>query len=122
MIYGLVEIFAIGLYLFVGWKMGWSKAPRDEKCCTVIRKTYEIRDVGEDEGENESAADIEDGANDDDEVETPEEDDKDKSSDEVKGLADTEETDSTFDTVTNAESLEAEGGSRGQGIEMSLRA
>lgn len=32
-------------YIFncaIGWKLGWSKAPKDEKCCKVIVKSYEI--------------------------------------------------------------------------------
>lgn len=119
-IYGLVEIISIGLYLVIGWKLGWSKAPKNEKFCTVIKNSYEIRDAGDGEGENESEAGIEDGAVDDDEADTSQQDEEDKPSDRVRGHVDTNDTDTTLDTITNAESLEAEGGPNGQGIEMSL--
>lgn len=120
-IYGLVEIISIGLYLVIGWKLGWSKAPKNEKFCTVIKNSYEIRDAGDGEGENESEAGIEDGAVDDDEADTSQQDEEDKPSDRVRGHVDTNDTDTTLDTITNAESLEAEGGPNGQGIEMSLQ-
>ncbi|KAL7535049.1 LOW QUALITY PROTEIN: hypothetical protein ACHAWF_005037 [Thalassiosira exigua] len=51
-VYGIVEAIAIGIYLLVFWKLGWSKAPKDEKCCKVITSTYEVRDKDEDNGEN----------------------------------------------------------------------
>lgn len=54
-IYGLVEAVSIGLYLIVFWKLGWSKAPRDEKFCTVLTKSYELR---EDDKESEEVVDI----------------------------------------------------------------
>ena len=119
-IYGLVEILAIGLYLVIAWKLGWSKAPKDEKVCTVIRTSYEIHDVGEGENENERI-DIEDEFIEDDVVETAQsKHEKEISSDVVRENVDTEDADSTFDTVMNAESLEAEGDSMEQGVEMSL--
>ena len=40
--YGLVEAISIFLYLGIFWKFGWSKAPRDERLCTVITKSYEL--------------------------------------------------------------------------------
>jgi len=40
--YGLVEAFVIGIYCVIVWKMGWTKAPADEKLCVVISKTYEV--------------------------------------------------------------------------------
>mmetsp|Transcript_19317 Transcript_19317/g.39170 ORF Transcript_19317/g.39170 Transcript_19317/m.39170 type:complete len:452 (-) Transcript_19317:112-1467(-) len=40
--YGIVEAVAIGLYCVWAWKVGWTKAPADEKFCTVITKSYEI--------------------------------------------------------------------------------
>ncbi|KAL3800619.1 hypothetical protein HJC23_006081 [Cyclotella cryptica] len=54
-IYGLVEAVAIGLYLLVFWKLGWSKAPSDENFCTVITKSYELR---HDDKEGDEAVDI----------------------------------------------------------------
>ena len=119
-IYGLVEILAIGLYLVIAWKLGWSKAPKDENVCTVIRTSYEIHDVGDGENENEG---IEDEFIEDDVVENAQsKHEKETSSDEVRAhvAVDTEDADSTFDTVMNAESLEAEGDSMEQGVEMSL--
>lgn len=41
-IYGFTEAIAIGVYLLVMWKLGWTKAPKDEKICTVIVKSYEL--------------------------------------------------------------------------------
>lgn len=52
-IYGFVEAGAIGLYLIIFWKLGWSKAPSDEKICIVIAKTYEIATHEEKEDEVE---------------------------------------------------------------------
>ena len=53
-IYGLVEAVFIGLFLIIGWKIGWSKAPKNERVCKVITKSYEIK-PGEpaDDGANE---------------------------------------------------------------------
>ena len=40
--YGIVEAVAIGLYCVWAWKIGWTKAPANEKFCTVVTKSYEI--------------------------------------------------------------------------------
>jgi len=40
--YGLVEAFIIGIYCLWAWKVGWTKAPSDEKLCVVVTKTYEV--------------------------------------------------------------------------------
>lgn len=45
--YGLVEMGVLGLYCLVAWKLGWTKAPNDEKICVVMSKTYEV--VGDDD-------------------------------------------------------------------------
>mmetsp|Transcript_30389 Transcript_30389/g.72870 ORF Transcript_30389/g.72870 Transcript_30389/m.72870 type:complete len:517 (-) Transcript_30389:285-1835(-) len=42
--YGLVEAFLIAIYCVWSWKLGWTKAPADEKLCVVITNTYEIED------------------------------------------------------------------------------
>lgn len=42
--YGVVEAVLIGVYCVFAWKMGWTKAPSDEKICIVIAKTYEVSD------------------------------------------------------------------------------
>lgn len=39
--YGFVEAVVIGIYCICVWKMGWTKAPPDEKLCVVLTKTYE---------------------------------------------------------------------------------
>jgi hypothetical protein len=45
LIYGFVEALFIGIYLIIFWKLGWTKAPKDEKlCCTVITTSYEIHE------------------------------------------------------------------------------
>jgi len=46
--YGLVEAITLGIYCICAWKMGWTKAPKDESVCTVIASFYEI------EGDNVS--------------------------------------------------------------------
>ena len=63
-IYGFVEAISIGVYLLIFWKLGWSKAPKDEKICTVIVKTYEVQSHNDDpdnddEGEDEVGSNIE---------------------------------------------------------------
>lgn len=40
--YGGVEAVVLGLYCLVCWKLGMTKAPKDEKICVVLSKTYEI--------------------------------------------------------------------------------
>ncbi|KAL7540803.1 hypothetical protein ACHAXR_010391 [Thalassiosira sp. AJA248-18] len=40
--YGLMEGIVLGIYCIVGWKMGWTKAPRDEKFCVMVVTTYEV--------------------------------------------------------------------------------
>jgi hypothetical protein len=40
--YGFVEAIIIGVYCLWAWKMGWTKAPANEKICVVITKTYEL--------------------------------------------------------------------------------
>lgn len=39
------------------WKLGWSKAPADEKCCTVIAKSYELHDEEDNVNNEEGTAD-----------------------------------------------------------------
>jgi predicted Na+-dependent transporter len=53
--YGVVEAFIIGVYCVWAWKVGWTKAPANEKLCVVITKTYEVED--EEEIEFDSAVD-----------------------------------------------------------------
>ena len=63
LMYGIVEIVAIGSYLLVFWKLGWSKAPRDEKFCTVLTKSYELAPIDKEEQEDNSNNDqVEQGA------------------------------------------------------------
>ncbi len=49
--YGLVEMGVLGMYCLVAWKLGWTKAPYDEKICVVMSKTYEV--VGENAEDND---------------------------------------------------------------------
>ena len=42
--YGFVEALVIGLYCIWAWKVGWTKAPKDEKFCVMITKSYEVDD------------------------------------------------------------------------------
>lgn len=54
--YGLVEAVILGIYCVVSWKVGWTKAPKDEKLCVVMSTTYE---VDENDEEQEPAGDEE---------------------------------------------------------------
>jgi hypothetical protein len=49
--YGIIEAVVIGIYCVWAWKVGWTKAPADEKFCVVISKTYEVSEEDEDDGE-----------------------------------------------------------------------
>lgn len=40
--YGLMEAAVLGCYCLMAWKLGWTKAPKDEQICLVLVKTYEI--------------------------------------------------------------------------------
>lgn len=54
--YGLMEGIVLGLYCVIGWKLGWTKAPRDEKFCVAVVNTYEVAD-----GETERTPEFEGG-------------------------------------------------------------
>jgi predicted Na+-dependent transporter len=45
--YGLMEAFVVGLYCFVAWKLGWTKAPPDASFCSMLVTTYELDDDDE---------------------------------------------------------------------------
>ena len=66
LIYGFFEAGSICIYLLSFWKLGWSKAPKDEKFCTVITESYELRDkeqeIGDETNEIECLQDQELGA------------------------------------------------------------
>lgn len=51
--YGFVEAVAIGVYCLYAWKVGWTKAPRDESLCVVLTKNYEVLDETEQDDEDE---------------------------------------------------------------------
>lgn len=40
--YGLMEAVVLGIYCIIAWKLGWTKAPRDEKFCVMVVTTYEV--------------------------------------------------------------------------------
>lgn len=42
--YGGVEGLVLGLYCIIAWKLGWTKAPKDESFCVIVGKSYEIED------------------------------------------------------------------------------
>jgi hypothetical protein len=54
--YGLLEAVILGLYCLVAWKLGWTKAPKDEQICIVLAKTYEVEDT--DDTQDEEADNI----------------------------------------------------------------
>jgi predicted Na+-dependent transporter len=47
--YGVIEGLFVGVYCLFAWKMGWTKAPSDEKLCVVISKNYQVKAEDEDE-------------------------------------------------------------------------
>ena len=49
LLYGLVEAVVLGIYCVIAWKLGWTKAPSDEKICLVMAKTYEVNDDNDEE-------------------------------------------------------------------------
>ena len=51
--YGLMEAVVLGIYCIIAWKLGWTKAPRDEKFCKMIVTTYEVEDDSEHFGADE---------------------------------------------------------------------
>lgn len=57
--YGLLEAFILGLYCIVAWKLGWTKAPKDEKICIILAKTYEVEET-DDKSQNEGANNMDD--------------------------------------------------------------
>jgi len=50
--YGLVEMGVLGIYCVLAWKIGWTKAPKEENMCIILTKTYEISE-DEEKGEAE---------------------------------------------------------------------
>eukprot|EP01083_Nonionella_stella_P105436 303262_1 len=49
-----MEAVLLGIYCAIGWKLGWTKAPRDEKFCVMVSTVYEVdEDSVDGEFENE---------------------------------------------------------------------
>jgi predicted Na+-dependent transporter len=42
--YGVMEAIVLGIFCIICWKIGWTKAPRDARFCTMIVTTYEVED------------------------------------------------------------------------------
>lgn len=42
--YGIVEALGLAVYCLVCWKLGWTKAPKDENICKVIYNSYEVEE------------------------------------------------------------------------------
>ena len=95
-IYGFTEAIGIGVYLLVMWKLGWTKAPKDEKICTIIVKSYELH--GEHGEEVEEIDDVDsDVQNEDEELTVT------KSSDLTTNLESNERQQSNTDEVELSE-------------------
>ena len=43
--YGLVEGVVLSLYCIAAWKMGWTKAPKNEWFWVVIGRSYEVDEM-----------------------------------------------------------------------------
>jgi predicted Na+-dependent transporter len=53
--YGLVEAIILGFYCLAAWKAGWTKAPKNERLCVILVKTYEVvDDEDEDLGDSDN--------------------------------------------------------------------
>lgn len=50
--YGICEAVFLAIYCITCWKLGWTKAPADEKLCTVIFTSYEVLEMIEGEPES----------------------------------------------------------------------
>ena len=50
--YGVVEALLIGCYCVYAWKMGWTKAPKDEKLCVIMTTTYEGGNDGQEDSDD----------------------------------------------------------------------
>jgi predicted Na+-dependent transporter len=57
--YGLVEMGVLGIYCVLAWKIGWTKAPKEENMCIILTKTYEISEDEEKEEAEYDNADME---------------------------------------------------------------
>ncbi len=42
--YGVMEAILLAIFCIICWKIGWTKAPRDARFCTMIATTYEVDD------------------------------------------------------------------------------
>jgi len=51
--YGLMEAVVLGLYCVVAWKLGWTKAPSDDKLCKVLTMSYEVEDSDDEGGDDD---------------------------------------------------------------------
>jgi predicted Na+-dependent transporter len=40
--YGLLEMVILGLYCLAAWKLGWTKAPANERICIVLSRSFEV--------------------------------------------------------------------------------
>jgi len=41
--YGFVEAVLLGIYCLISWKLGWTKAPRNENLWVMLSTTYEVK-------------------------------------------------------------------------------
>lgn len=57
--YGAFEAILLAFYCMIAWKLGWTKAPRDDPFCMVITKSYEVKDDDDIGGERDENGDKE---------------------------------------------------------------
>ncbi|GMI03328.1 hypothetical protein TrVE_jg4128 [Triparma verrucosa] len=49
--YGFMSSFLLSFYCICCWKVGWTKAPKDESFCVIVSTNYELEEtIGRDEG------------------------------------------------------------------------
>jgi predicted Na+-dependent transporter len=51
--YGMVEACLLAIFCLICWKLGWTKAPRDENLCVILYHSYEVDES--EEGEEAAA-------------------------------------------------------------------
>lgn len=60
--YGIVEAITLGFYCVWAWKMGWTKAPKDDSFCRVITNSYEVEESVKEHYRDNSSDDGTEGA------------------------------------------------------------
>jgi hypothetical protein len=55
--YGFLEAVLVGCYCVAAWKLGWTRAPSDEKLCVVLTRTYQVEECDDPDDDDDDFAD-----------------------------------------------------------------